>query len=359
MTVGTKKTLRVGVIGLGFGADHAREFAACEGVELVAVAEPWETTRAKQLPKIPASPKVYDDGLKMIRSEKLDIVAIASPDWMHAEHSVAALEAGAHVLVEKPMCDTLDDARAMVETVERTGLRLAVGHEVRQTPMYVRAKALVRDGTLGRLCYGESCYLHNFEDLINITPWRAERRYRVFTSGACHPVDLLRYFFGDVAEVHAYSIAMSKILHAADPDTIVALLKFDSGAIGRVIGAGGVKRGYELSLRLYGDRGTFEGDNEHAEARLSVEKGVHNFEVSTVTASIDSHAIRFEDHNIVAAARTGAPVLVDVYEGANCVSVCEAIRESARSGRTLVPHRFVRPEHAKARYVETAAESGD
>jgi predicted dehydrogenase len=350
----TDRTLRVGVIGLGFGTEHAREFAAREGVELVAVAEPSEAVRAKQLPNIPASPTVYDDGLEMIRREKLDVVVVTSPDWMHAEHSIAALEAGAHVLVEKPMCDTLEDARAMVEAVERTGLRLAVGHEVRQTPMYVKAKALVRDGTLGRLCYGESCYLHNFEDLIHVTPWRGERRYRVFTSGACHPVDLLRHFFGDVAEVHAYSIAMSKILHAADPDTIVALLKFDSGAIGRIVGSGGVKRGYELSLRLYGDHGTFEGDNEHAEARLSVERGVHDFEVSTVTASIDSHAIRFEDDNIIAAARTGAPVLVDVYEGANCVSVCEAIRESARTGKTVVPHRFVRPEHAKARYVETA-----
>jgi len=354
MAVGSDKTLRAGVIGLGFGADHAREFAAREGVELAAVADPWAAAREKQLPKIPASPKVYDDGLEMIRAERLDIVVVASFDWLHAEHSIAALEAGAHVLVEKPMCDDLEDAKAMVETVERTGLYLGVGHEVRQTPIYVKAMELVRDGTLGRLCYGESCYLHNFEDHMQWTPWRGDARYRMFTSGACHPVDLLRYFFGDVAEVHAYSIAMSKTLKAADPDTIVALLKFDSGAIGRVIGSGGVKRGYERSLRLYGDNGTFEGDNEHPEATLHVEKGVHDFEVSTITASIDSHAIRFEDDNLIAAVRTGAPLLVDVYEGANCVSVCEAIRESARTGRAVKPHRFVRPEHAKARYVGTA-----
>jgi len=348
------RTLRAGVIGLGFGADHAREFVACDGVELVAVAEPWEVARSRQLPKIDASPKVYDDGLEMLRSEQLDVVAVASPDWMHAEHSIAALEAGAHVLCEKPMCDTLEDAAAMVEAVERTGLNLAVGHEVRQTPMYVKAMELVRDGTLGRLCYGESCYLHNFEDHSQWTPWRGEDRYRMFTSGACHPVDLLRYFFGDVVEVHAYSVTMSTVLNAADPDTIVALLRFEGGAIGRIVGSGGVKRGYELNLRLYGDHGTFEGNNESPEATLHVEKGVHDFDVSTVTAPIDSHPIRFEDRNIVAAARTGAPVFVDVYEGANCVSVCEAIRKSARTGRSVAPHRFVRPESAKGRYVETA-----
>ncbi len=68
MTVGTDKTLRVGVIGLGFGADHACEFATRESVKLAAVAEPREAAKAKQLPRIPASPKVYDDGLQMIRS---------------------------------------------------------------------------------------------------------------------------------------------------------------------------------------------------------------------------------------------------------------------------------------------------
>ena len=352
--MGSDKTLRAGVIGLGFGADHAREFAAREGVELAAVADPSEAAREKQLPKIDASPKIYDDGLEMIRAEQLDIVVVASLDWLHAEHSIAALEAGSHVLCEKPMCDSLEDAKAMVETVERTGLYLGVGHEVRQTPMYVKAMELVRDGTLGRLCYGESCYLHNFEDHMQWTPWRGQPRYRLFTSGACHPVDLLRYFFGDVAEVHAYSIAMSKVLKAADPDTIVALLKFDSGAIARVIGSGGVKLGYELSLRLFGDNGTFQGDNVHTEGTLHVEKGLHDIEESTITAPIDSHAIRFEDDNIIEAVRTGAPLLVDVYEGANCISVCEAIRESARTGRAVKPHRFVRPEDAKARYVGTA-----
>jgi len=351
---GEDKVLRAGVIGLGWGAVHAQEFASREGVELAAVAEPLVAIRDKQLPKIDAKPAVYDDALDMIRSEQFDIVVVTSPDWVHAEHSIAALEAGAHVLCEKPLCDTLEDARAMINAVEKTGLNLLVGHEVRQTPMYVRAMELVRAGTLGRLCYGESCYLHNFEDHADWTPWRGEPRYRMFTSGACHPVDLLRYFFGDVAEVHAYSIAMSTILHAADLDTIVTLMRFDSGAIARIIGSGGVKRAYELNLRLYGDQGTFEGNNESTEALLHVEKGIHKFDVSTVTAEVNSHPIGPQTDNMIAAIRTGEPLLVDVYEGANCIAVCEAIREAARTGRTVKPHRFVRPDHAKARYVETA-----
>lgn len=348
------KTLRAGVIGLGWGAEHAKEFASREGVELAAVAEPLEQIRNTQLPKIEAKPAVYDDGLDMIRSEKLDIVVVTSPDWLHAEHSIAALETGAHVLCEKPMCDTLKDAQAMVDAVERTGLCLLVGHEVRQTPMYIKAMDLVRAGTLGRLCYGESCYLHNFESHPSLTPWRGEPRYRMFTSGACHPVDLLRYFFGDVAEVHAYCITMSTILHAADPDTIVTLMRFDSGAIGRIIGSGGVKRAYELNLRLYGDKGTFEGNNESTEALLHVEKGLHNFDVSKVISEVNSHPITAQTDNMIAAIRTGEPLLVDVYEGANCIAVCEAIRKSARTGKTAKPHRFVRPENAKAHYVETA-----
>jgi predicted dehydrogenase len=351
---GGKGALRVGVIGLGWGAVHAREFASRDGVELAAVAEPLEPIREKQLPKIEASPKVYDDALKMIHAEPLDIVVVTSPDWMHAEHTIAALEAGAHVLCEKPLCDTLEDAQAMIDAVETTGLNLLVGHEVRQTPMYMKAMELVRDGTLGRLCYGESCYLHNFEDHADWTPWRGEHRYRMFTSGACHPIDLLRYFMGDVAEVHAYSVEMSSIIHAADPDTLVALLHFDSGAIGRVIGSGGVKRAYELNLRLYGDTGTFEGNNESTQALLHVEKGIHKFDVSTVTSDVNSHPIGPQTDNIIAAVRTGEPLLVDVYEGANCIAVCEAIRDSAREGKTVAPHRFIRPDHAKPRYVETA-----
>jgi predicted dehydrogenase len=73
-----------------------------------------------------------------------------------------------------------------------------------------------------------------------------------------------------------------------------------------------------------------------------------------VISEVNSHPIGAQTDNMIAAIRTGEPLLVDVYEGANCIAVCEAIRKSARTGKTVKPHRFIRPDGAKARYVETA-----
>ena len=131
--------LRIGVIGTGFaGSTHARAAVGLPGAELRAIAA---ATIAE------AEPLATELGVRVLRdvpalcaSEDIDLVVVASPTYLHAEHVIAAARAGKQVFCEKPIARTLDDARAMVRACDQAGVRLAIGHVVRFFPEYRRAK---------------------------------------------------------------------------------------------------------------------------------------------------------------------------------------------------------------------------
>ena len=144
------------------------------------------------------------DYRELVVREDIDVIAVYSPDHLHAEHCAAAIEAGKHVVCTKPMVTQLDDAKRLVALVREKGVKFLVGQTMRFDLQFQTMRRFFDDGDLGELMAAEAYYAHDLRDVYDFTPWRLHVPQDLMFGGVVHPVDILRCFLGDVEEVHAY-----------------------------------------------------------------------------------------------------------------------------------------------------------
>jgi predicted dehydrogenase len=156
--------LRVAVVGCGKIADgHVEEIRKLESVaELVAVCD-RELEMARQLAVRHAIPLVYDDVDKMLGKERLDVVHIATPPHSHLLLARKAIDAGAHVLVEKPLTLSYADSKALIEHAESAGKKVCIGYGYHFEPPAQTLRALIRDEQLGDIVHLEAFYGYNLD----------------------------------------------------------------------------------------------------------------------------------------------------------------------------------------------------
>ncbi len=145
------KELGVGVVGCGFvgGGAHVPSFAKIEGARLVAVADADSKRRNKAATKHKVEAN-YDDYRKLIQDPRVDAVIVALPTPLHVPASLAALEAGKHVICEMPLAPSLEDADRLVDAASRASVLLMPGLTFRFTSNYVKAKEMIAQGTVGK-----------------------------------------------------------------------------------------------------------------------------------------------------------------------------------------------------------------
>ena len=149
-----KKKLQAGVVGTGMGRYHMEAYANHPDVELVAVCD-LNAAEAKQMADRYGARHLFTDYRKLCEAD-LDLVSIATPNHLHAPMTIAALQAGKHVLCEKPMATGMADAAAMVEAARRARKRLMVDMSLRFVPVHVAMHHYARSGKLGELYYGRA-----------------------------------------------------------------------------------------------------------------------------------------------------------------------------------------------------------
>ncbi len=322
-----------GVIGLRMGASHAQAYAEHPQVRLVAVCD----TDAQQAERVRAqfgAEVAVEDYRQLVARDDIDIVSVATPDYFHAEHCVAALEAGKHVLCEKPLALNLADCRAIVEAADRSGKQCMVGQVGRYTPGFMLARRLVQEGKIGELFFVESEYAHNYSGARGVGDWRVDPRRHPFIGGACHAVDLVRWVAGNVAEVFAYSNHKAMPEWPVD-DCTIACLQFESGVIGKVFCSIGCRRPYTMRSVFYGTEGTIICDNTSPEIQLSSTHGPDSPDFTLLPVNLASHNVGQEVAELVAAIDSGRSVDTDAREGARTVATCVAAVESAQTGQPV------------------------
>lgn len=157
------KEIRVGVIGCGgiARATHVPHYKKIKDVELVACADVNEQA-ARKMAEDFKIPRHYVDYNDMLEKEELDAVSVCTPNMVHKGPAVAAMEAGAHVLTEKPMAGSLQDAREMYETSRKTGRILIVGFQTRFRPDINALRGLISSGELGEIYYSRALMLRRW-----------------------------------------------------------------------------------------------------------------------------------------------------------------------------------------------------
>jgi UDP-N-acetylglucosamine 3-dehydrogenase len=213
--------IKVAVIGVGsMGRNHARVYSQLDEVKLVAVADC--KTEIAEAVSGQYRARAYQDHSQLLKNERPDAVSIAVPTALHEQIAVEALEAGAHVLVEKPIAATLDGGKRMIEAAAYHHRRLMVGHIVRFNPAIQTLQRKLQAGELGRL-YQIVCR--------RIGPFPARiRDVGVVVDLATHDIDLMRYLTGnDPVRVFAET---ERRIHTDHEDLILGLLRFPDGLTG-------------------------------------------------------------------------------------------------------------------------------
>ena len=219
------KTVKVGFIGCGGIANQKhlpgmKQQVEKGGVELVAFCD-LIIERAEKAAKEYGTPdaKVYTDYKELLADPEIDAVHVLTPNVAHCEISVAALEAGKHVLCEKPMAATIEDAKRMIEARDRTGKMLTIGYQYRHFPVNQVAKKVVDDGWLGDVYYAEATYLRR----------RGVPTWGVFTDKSkqgggplidigTHALDLTLYLLNNYDVEYVVGTSFEKLGTLLDPE---------------------------------------------------------------------------------------------------------------------------------------------
>lgn len=335
-----KIQLRVGVIGLGIGKSHAKGVKATEGAQLYALCDTNEE-KLRSLAKELDVANTFTDYRDMIADPDLDAVIIASPDQDHRQMILDTLDAGKHILCEKPVALTREDCEAIVAAVEKSGLKFMVGQVCRFTPGFKQAKEIIESGAIGELTFVESEYAHDYTAIYAKGSWRSDPVRNGVVGGGCHAVDLLRWIAGDPEEIMAYGVHKTFADVTPYDDTHVAIMKFPNGVIGKVFVSISCKRDYTMRSVFYGTKGTIIVDNTSPTMTVfkqDVFPGMdkHGMPI-TVPVNINNHNVAGEFKEFFDVVVNNKPLEVTVHEGCNTIAACMAIMDSVESGKPVKP----------------------
>ena len=222
--------MKWGIIGTrGYAAKSAAPgVTASRNGELLAVLG-RDPGRAREFAREHQVEVAVTDLDEFLATPGLDAVWVVSPTFLHHPQGMAALKAGKHVLVEKPLAPTAAEAWELVETAEQSGVVLATGYQGRCVPGHQAMKNLITDGTIGDVTVARSYYgVHRDGPPPEWRQHRAEARWGALADIGTHHLDLLRMLLGEVVDAHGLT---GHQLGFETEDVAAAAFRFESGVL--------------------------------------------------------------------------------------------------------------------------------
>ncbi len=351
---------RIGIIGVGFGAQVYIPALQSEGWEVAAICSRSREKAAKAAAAAGIR-DIHTDPMELIRRDDLSAVAITTPPGAHRELSIAALKAGKHVLCEKPFALDAKEAAAMRDAAEASGRTAMVGHEFRHTPQRAYIKQLLIDGYIGkfRLCTIELFLDRYVTPQPRLLSWMALKAEGGGILGALgsHYIDGLRHWFGDVAAVSGHVDALrpdlldpatNRIVQAETDDTFVFALRFRSGGMATMISSFAATPARGARIVVMGDNGTLiaeqTGPNPAEDGVVIASRGGAPLQAletpkqyTPLTDERDHRlaAFRLLVRDFTSGIEQGTSPAPNFTDGLRCQEVLDAVRESSASGRTV------------------------
>lgn len=338
---------RFAIVGCGVIAKtHAEAIARMDEASLVAVAD-VNVKKAESFGAMHGA-AAYRDYHGMLDRQDIDGVIVCTPSGLHGEIAIAAMQAGKHVIVEKPMDISLSRCDEMIGIGERTGKKLAVISQHRFDYASVFLHQAIGQGRLGRPVLGDAhVKWYRKQEYYDSAAWRGT--WSLDGGGALinqsiHTIDLLQWMMGPVESVHAYATTLTHRMEGED--VAVAALRFKNGALGVIEGTTSAYPGGKARLEIYGERGQVmisgdrlvnwqlaDGSEQEVRTLMSDPERGSGGTHDPATVWGDAHRAQLRD--FVEAVRTGRAPLVDGYEGRKGLEIVLAIYEAARTGQEV------------------------
>jgi len=204
---------------------------------------------------------VYNDLQILLADEKeLDVVSICTPNGLHAEQTIKALQSGFHVLCEKPMSISVHDCGEMIQTADKANRRLFIVKQNRYNPPVDAVKKLIDNGKLGKVFSIQlNCFWNRNPEYYNTSDWKGTKKLdggTLYTQFS-HFIDLLIYMIGDVKEVTAFTSNFNHANEIEFEDTGVVALRFLDGVLGTInYTVNSYVKNMEGSLTIFGEKGS-------------------------------------------------------------------------------------------------------
>jgi len=354
--------VRVGIIGTSWYADmsHLARIKSHPRAELAAVCG-RNRARAEEMAGKYGIPQLFTDYREMIEKGGLHALVVSAPDDLHYPMTMDALDAGLHVLCEKPLALNVAQARAMVERAETVGVKHMVSFTNRWAPWYRYLKQQVDEGYIGRPFHCNIRYLAGYGRQPRYS-WRFDRQHGTGILGdlGSHMIDLARWFVGDISRVSAhlgiYADHPGPDGPAADPanDAVALAVEFANGAQGLIqISAIAINgnRAMEQYVTLHGESGTLEIDSDFAAGvrMRGIRQGGERFQEVAIPDELFGDVNRNQppvvqimqlltqqplgDRQFVDAILDDLPVTPSFHDGLKAQEVIDAAIQSHQEGR--------------------------
>jgi UDP-N-acetyl-2-amino-2-deoxyglucuronate dehydrogenase len=336
--------VRFGIVGTGMIAGfHARAIAGSGGqVTAVAGRNAEKTAAFAREHSVPFS---TTEVAALVTRPDVDVVCITTPSGAHLEPALAAIRAGKHVLIEKPLEITPERVDLILAAAEKAGVRVATIFQGRFGAGAQTVKAALDAGRLGRLVLA-SAQVKWHRPAAYYTGWKGTLALdggAVLMNQAIHGLDLLQWFVGLPAEVFAWS---TRRVHAGieGEDTACATLRFPGGALGTIEATTAAWPGWARRIELCGEHGSIvlEDDRivrwdfarpEPADEKIRSappENALGSGAASPGGISLEGHVRQYQD--LGAALRENRPLAIDGREGRKAVALVHALYQSAARG---------------------------
>jgi myo-inositol 2-dehydrogenase / D-chiro-inositol 1-dehydrogenase len=332
-------TLKIGIAGLGrMGRFHAQTLAhRTRHCEVVAACSPVAAERDWARSELGVG-TLHEDFEAFVRDPQLDAVVLVTPTALHADQTIAALEAGKHVFVEKPLALNVEDCERVEAVARRHPTRVAmVGFVRRFDPSYANAKAQIDAGTIGKpfLVRSQTC---DRNDPNGFFVQYSAGSGGIFLDCSVHDIDLARWMLGNPKAVRAFAtgtIALHPgLAQHGDVDNGLAMVEFDGGARAVFYASRTFAHGHETSTEVIGTGGGLTVGVGAARDRVVISDtmGVRHL-------AVDDYLQRFGDaflHEMaafVAAARGEQPVSLTLADATEATRIGLAVTRSLRSGQ--------------------------
>ena len=344
--------MNVGILGLGEGRSAMSAVLESQVLNLKMVCDRNEELcrqRCKEFAFDHYTTR-YED---LLNDPDIDVIAIYTPDHMHAEHVSAALSHGKNVVCTKPFIDDLSQAAHLMALQERTGLRVFVGQSSRFFEPFKRQRQDLEAGCIGDIITVESHYNADHRWFLQ-KKWALEDSFKWLFGGLSHPVDFIRWYLPDIAEVMGYGMVSENGRNAGlkHDDTMHFIFRTEGGKIARVSGAytGPIQpagRESGMSCILRGTEGASQAD--YHELRYAITDRSGEEKIVTWGDRQLKHYFRFEGQShhageyqnyleYFAASLSGAfSAAPDMREGIGTVAVLKAMERSLKTGKPERP----------------------
>jgi UDP-N-acetyl-2-amino-2-deoxyglucuronate dehydrogenase len=331
--------IKFAIVGCGRIAQRHAEHIEKVGT-LVAVCDNMPEKATAMAQKYGA--KAYTNLEDLLTNKEIDVVSICSPNGLHAQHTISALNAGFHVLCEKPIAINVHDCGEMIKAAEKNNRRLFAIKQNRFNPPVDKVKSLIDEGVLGKIYSVQlSCFWNRNEDYYKDS-WKGTKTMdggTLYTQFS-HFVDLLYWMVGDVKKVHAFTGNFAHKGIIEFEDTGVVILEFYNGTLGTInYTVNSFGKNMEGSLTIFAEKGTVKIGGQYLN---EIEyQNIENYEIKdlpegnkpnnygTYFGSMSNHDKVYE--NLVAVLQDGKSIATNAFEGLKTVEIIDKIYQAAKN----------------------------